>query len=196
MHCGQWLIHSMNHFLSAYCLLQKGRTAPQQPSISVPRQKAEWRNAGKYGSTQASNTNLPPGQDGAGVFMERWDHGSWEIQFESGELRGNSWIPLRMQSLNPCPALTHTGPTVCKRRVCVGPRETSMLLSFFIYYKYLFCTHYILGPALCPGDIKATISFSWSFHSRAHASKDFTWLNPLNYHKKSVWKVLSYPFYR
>ena len=165
------------------------------PLSSLPSLCPDRRQSGEM-LANTEDTNLPPGQDGAGVFMERWDHGSWEIQFESGELRGNSWIPLRMQSLNPCPALTHTGPTVCKRRVCVGPRETSMLLSFFIYYKYLFCTHYILGPALCPGDIKATISFSWSFHSRAHASKDFTWLNPLNYHKKSMWKVLSYPFYR
>ena len=115
--------------------------------------------------------------------MERGGHGSREIQFESGELRGHSWIPLRMQSLNPCPAFIHTGPIVCKRRVCVGPREASILPSFFIYFKYLFCTHDVLGPALCPGDIKSTINFSWSFHSRAHASKDFTWLNPLNSHK-------------
>ena len=76
--------------------------------------------------------------------MERGGHGSREIQFESGELRGHSWIPLRMQSLNPCPAFIHTGPIVCKRRICVGPREASILPSFFIYFKYLFCFFLLL----------------------------------------------------
>lgn len=98
----------------------------------------------------------------------------------SGE--GKSWgnfISFMWDAISK--SLSHRSHS-CKRTVWFRQKEASMLLHLFTYYKYLSCTHCVVGTALYAGDIEGTRRYSWSSHSSDNFSKHFTGLNPLNSH--------------